>query len=381
MAVPQFIAAAEGFDIYPNGALAGNHPWYVTDATRQGQINSSAGAFGGAALTFPVSGLTASLVSGFEYQFPSTMQMIRGNTTTAGKAAFAVNGWLNVATMSAGSGTLLALGTAGVPGSFYPLLNISNSTSGGTNLQFPTNINSPTSAPYNFNIQLNTQYWIQLAFSFYSASATASSAVLQATYTINGTALQQDIPVTWSADVFTTGQIANRLKFYASNFISYFWDDLVIQSVSGADASWPLGAGVNPTPEAVPSMSARRIYAIPATGNGSVTQWTPSGAQPNWQSATDPTGANFVTASAAAQTDTYKWNAPAISDARCVVVRGTSNRYQNINASYKTSAGSGVTSMLTSNGPSRYIGIAETDGTNPWTTASINAGEFGQTSK
>jgi hypothetical protein len=381
MAVPQFIAAQEGFDIYPNGALAANYPWFVTNAAQQGQINSTAGAFGGCALTFPTSGAGSTLVSGFEYQFPSTMSMIRGNTATAGKGSFAISGWLNISTMSAGSGTLLGLGTAGVPGSFYPLLNVSNSTAGGTNLQFITNINSPTSSPYNFNIQLNTYYWVQLQFSYYSATSTASSAVLQATYTINGAAVQTDIPVTWTADVFSGAQIANRLKFYASNFVSYFWDDLMIQAVSGADTNWPLGAGVNPTPETVPSISARRIYALAATGNGSLTQMTPSGAQPNWQSATDTTGANYVLATAIGQTDTYKWNAPAMSDVRAVSIRGNSNRYQNLNGSFKTSAGGTLTQMATNNGASRYIGIAETDGTNAWTTASINAAEFGQSSK
>jgi hypothetical protein len=309
------------------------------------------------------------------------MSMIRGSTASAGKGAFAINGWLNVNTMSAGSGTLLALGTAGVPGSYYPLLNISNTTSGGTNLQFVTNINTPTSAPYNFNIQLNTYYWIQMQFAYYSTSSTASSAVLLASYSINGANLLTDQAVTWGSDAFSGTQIANRLKFYASNFISYFWDDLVIQAVSGADATWPLGAGVNPTPETLPAISARRIYALSATANGSLTQFTPSGAEPNWQSATDKTGANYVTATAAGQTDTYKWNAPAMSDIRAVTIRGNSNRYQNLTGSFKTSSAGTLTQMNTNNGPSLYIGVAETDGTNAWTTASINAAEFGQTSR
>ncbi|MDN3123399.1 hypothetical protein P0E82_13835, partial [Enterococcus faecalis] len=69
------------------------------------------------------------------------------------------------------------------------------------------------------------------------------------------------------------------------------------------------------------------------------------------------------------------------SDVRAVVMRGNSNRYQNIQGSFKTSSSSGVTQMTTANGPSRYIAVAETDGTNPWTTASLTAGEFGQTSR
>lgn len=380
MAVPQFIAAAEGFDIYSSGSIPGSYPWFVINSTLQGQINASAGAFGGAALTFPTTGAGSTLATGFEYQFPSTLSMIRGNTANGGKGVFAINGWLNINTMNTGSGTLLGLGIAGVPGSVYPLLNVSNTSAGGTNLQFVTNINSPTSSPYNFNIQLNTYYWVQLQFSFYSPSATASAAVLTASYSINGTALQTDIPITWSADQFTTGQIANRLKFYCSNFINYFWDDLVIQAVSNADATWPLGAGVNPTPETLPAISARRIYAVTGSANGSLSQWTPSGAEPNWQSAADATGANYVTATATGQTDTYKFVAPTVGDVRAITLRGNSNRYQNVNGSFIPSGGS-LTQMATGNGPSRYIGVAETDGTNAWTTASITAGEFGQTSK
>lgn len=381
MAVAQFIASAEGFDIYGSGNIGANYPWFITDLTRQGQIISSAGAFGGAALTFPQSGLSASLTSGFEYQFPSSMILTRGNTTPNGKGAFAINGWLNINSMTSGSGTLLGLGTAGAPGVVYPLLNISQSASAGLNLQFITNINSPNSAPYNFNIQEDTYYWISMQFAYFSTSASAASAVMLATYTINGTTVQQDIPVTWGGDVFSSTQNANRLKFYASNFISYFWDDLVVQAVSGADLNWPLGAGVNPTPETVPQISARRIFKATASANGSLTQWTPSGAEPNWQSATDPSGTNFVTATDVALTDTYKWTIPAVSDVRGVVIRGNSNRYQNVNGSFKTSAGSSLTQMPTSNGPSRYVGIAENDGTNAWTQASIAAAEFGQTSK
>lgn len=381
MAVAQFLAGAEGFDIYPTGNIAASYPWFVTDATRQGQINTSAGAFGGSALTFPMTGLSGTLASGFEYQFPTSMVMTRGNTAAGGKGAFSINGWLNIGSMTTGSGTLIGLGTSSASGVVYPLLNVMQSSSAGTNLQFITNINSPTSAPYNFNIQLNTYYWVSLQFAYYSTSASQSSAVLQATYTINGTTVQQDIPVTWGGDVFTIAQLANRIKFYSSNFITWYMDDMVIQAVSNADLNWPLSGGVNPTPETLPQITARRIYTATASSNGSLSQWTPSGAEPNWQSATDSSGANYVTATDVALTDTYKWSAPSVADVRGVVVRGGSNRYQNVTGSFKTSSGATLTQMPTSNGPSRFIGIAENDGTNAWTQASIAAGEFGQTSK
>jgi hypothetical protein len=377
----QFVAGQESFDIYSSGSLAASFPWFITNTALNAQINTTAGAFGGGAITLPTSGAPSSLTSGTEYQFLSTMQMIRGNTAAGGQGAFAINGWLNVDTMSAGSGTLLGIGSSSNTGVAFPLLNISQSTTSGLNLQFITNISTPTSAPYNFNIQLNTYYWITMAFAFYSTSTTASTGTMYATYTINGATVLQDQAITWSSDIFTTGQIMNRLKFYGSNFISYFWDDIMVQAVSSADTIWPVAGGSYPTAETVPNIPARRLYAIPATGNGSVDQWTVSGTEPNWQSATDPTGANYITATAVGQTDTYKWNCPAVSDVRVVSLRGNSNRYGNVEGTFKTSSTSGQTNMTTNYGPSRYISFAETDGTNPWTQATINAGEFGQTSR
>jgi hypothetical protein len=375
----QFVSGGAGFDIYPAGALASNFPWSITNSSLAGTINATAGAFGGCALTFPETGV--SLASGFAYQFMSSMNMVRGNTAAGGSGAFAVNLWLNVNTISPGSGTLLSLGSSSNTAVSYPLLNISNSSSGGTNLQFITNINNPTSSPYSFTIQTDTYYWIQLQFAYYSTTSSASSGVLLATYSINNVAIQSAIPITWGSDVFTAGQVANQLKFYTANFLQYFVDDMVIQTVSSADTIWPLGAGVDPVPSTLPAMTARRIYAIPASGAGSDTQWTPSGGEPNWQSATDTTGANFVTATAVAQTDTYKWNAPTMTDVRALIAQGNANRYANITGSFKTSSGGSLVQMETINGPSRYVSVTETDGTNPWTTTSINAGEFGQTSR
>jgi hypothetical protein len=375
-----FVAAVEGFDIYPNGTLPANYPWFITDSTKAAQINLTAGAFGGAALTFPTTGAGSTLSSGTEYQFPSTMRMIRG-TTNGNMGVFSVNMWLNINTMTTGSGTLLSMGTAGIPGSIMPLLNVSQSSSAGVNLQFVTNVNSPTSSPFNFNVQLNTYYWIQLQYAYYSTGAAATTGVLLGSFSVNGTSFLTDQPITWSADVFAAGQVMNRMKFGASNFISYFIDDMVIQAVSNSDANWPLGAGVNPTPESIPAMSARRVFVGTATANGSLTQLTPSGSEPNWQSATDPTGDNFVTATAAGQTDTYKWTAPALSDVRAVVVKGNSNRYSNLQGSFKTSSGGSLVQMNTNFGPSRYVSISENDGANAWTQTSIEAGEFGETSR
>lgn len=374
----QYVVAAEGFDIYPSGTLAANYPWYVTNTTLAGQINLGAGAFGGAALTFPTSGAPSTSTSGFEYQFPSTLQQVQGGTVASGNAgAFSFSGWLNVTSMTANTaGTLIALGSSSGGSAAQPLLNISNATNSGLNLQFVTNANNPTSVPYNFNIQFNTQYWIQIQLAWYATSATVS--VMRASFSVNSVQVQTDVPVTWNSNNFASGQIIDRIKFYASNFETHLFDDMVIQAVSGADARWPLAAGTNPTPELIPAMPPRRIYAVPATGAGSSTQWTPSGSEPNWQSATDSTGNNYVTAQASGLLDTYKWNCPAVTDVRAVVLRGSSNRYQNVNGAFKTSSTSSVTTIPTNSNASRHISVSETiDGSAAWTQTSINAAEFG----
>lgn len=374
----QYLVAAEGFDIYTSGTIAANYPWYVTNTSLAGQINASGGAFGGGALTFPATGSPSTSTSGFEYQFPSTLQQVQGGTVATGNSGvFSFSGWINVTSMTANTaGTLFGIGSSTGGSAVQPLLNISNANSSGLNLQFVTNANNSTSVPYNYNIQFNTYYWIQIQIAWYATSATVS--VMRASFSVNGAQVQTDIPMTWNSNNFAAGQILNRVKFYASNFVTYFIDDMVIQAVSGADSRWPLAAGTNPTPELIPAMPPRRIYAVPATGAGSSTQWTPSGSEPNWQSATDATGTNFVTAQASGLLDTYKWNCPAVTDVRAVVLRGSSNRYQNVNGAFKTNSTSSVTTIPTNSNASRHISVSETiDGTNAWTQTSINAAEFG----
>lgn len=381
----EYISGAEGFDIYSAGTLANNgFPWAVMNATLAPQILALQGAFGGNALTFPTSGAPSSLTLGSTYTFQSTMSPIRGKTSGGGSGAFAINFWLYVSSMTdATSGTLLGLGSSANIALTLPLLNISKSSTAGLNLQFTTNVNSPSSSPINYQIQLQSWYWVSISFAYYSTSTTASTGTFYTSVSVNNSPVITDTQMTWNTDVFSSGQIANLLQFYGSSNISYYLDDLIIQSVSSADSSWPVASGSYPTPETIPNLPSRRIWAIQATGAGSNSQWTPSGSEPNWQSATDPTGTNYVTATDTGQVDTYVWNCPAINDVNAVVMRGNTSRYQNVTAVECDTLGSTPKPMkLTYNGPSGYISISETNSTGAaWTTSTINGAEFGQTSK
>lgn len=382
----QLLAGAEGFDIYPAGSLANaGYPWTVLNAGLPPSINTTAGNYGGGALYLPCSSFgSAVFTPGAAYSFLSSMQPLRGNVAGNGSGAFALNMWLNVTSMNTGSGTLLGLGSSQSPGVVYPLLNISQSATSGLSLQFVRNVNSPTSTPFNYAIALNTYYWLSISFAFYSPTSTPSSALMYTSVWVNNQQVLVDAPVVWSSDLFAAGMVANQLVFHGSNLLGYFVDDLVMQATSGQDTAWPLAPGQFPTPETIPNMTARHIQLVPVTGNGSLTQMTPSGAQPNWQSATDPTGANYVTANNSGLTDLYKLNAPAMSDVRAMQIRGASNRYQNVQGAYSmVQAGSAFSTMpVTSSNPSEFISWSEQDNNgNAWTPATINAGQFGITSR
>jgi hypothetical protein len=108
---------------------------------------------------------------------------------------------------------------------------------------------------------------------------------------------------------------------------------------------------------------------------------TSDSGEPNYQAATDPTGTKYVAADATNLTDLYKWQLPPVDDIKAVVMRGASTRYQNVQASYKTPTGSITQFKKNVSNPSEYLSVCENDGTDQWTTASIQAAEFGQTSK
>ncbi len=366
-AAPQFLAGAEGFDIYAAGVIGAAFPWYVDNASFAGAITASVGAFGGNALKFAVA---ASNTAGMEYQFPSTMQVMRSLGTAGGSGAFGVCGWISLGTATGTVATdiLMAIGTSALSTELYPLIGQSYSVASGLQLVFPSTVVNLTTTPNVFAVTPNTYYWVGVYFSY------SPTGVMKMTVTINGATVFTDLTITWAADQFVAGQIVNRLKLYSGVVASWMIDDMIIQAVSSADTLYP---GGTPTPETIPQFSPRQISLATATGNGTVNQWAASGAEPNWQSATDPTGVNYVVASAANQSDRYKWTTSA-SDIKAVIYKGKSNRYAQVSpVSYN---GTTQTTMATTNGPSEFIGISENDGTNLWTAASIGSGEFGQIS-
>jgi hypothetical protein len=367
-AIAQFIAGAEGMDIYSAGPIGNAFPWFQTNSAYQGVVTASGGAFGTKSLSFSAA---SSNGSGTEYQFASTMQFLRTLATAGGSGAFGVCGWIEIGTPVAnGTDVLIALGTNAAAGPALPLLGLSNSVGGGLNLLLPSTTASLTNAPHALTVTPGTYVWVGVYFTY------KPTGVLTATMCLAGGVIFKDLPITWSTDIFSAGQVANRLKFYSAVTAPWQLDDLIIHAVSSADAIWPAPTTLNP--EVLPQYTPRQISLATVTGNGTVNQMAPSGSAPNYQSATDPTGNNSVIANAINQSDRYTWSTSA-ADIKAVVYRGASNKYSQL-AAVQAVAGNQVTMPLAIAGPNEFIGISENDGSALWTAASIGAAEFGQTS-
>jgi hypothetical protein len=364
----EFIAGAEGLDIYPAGAIGNAFPWFQTSTTYQGQITQNVGAFNGNALAFAAA---AQNQSGMEYQFASTMQVLRSLAAAGGSGAFGFCGWIEIGTPVAnGTDVLVALGSAAAAGSALPLLGLNHSATTGLNLVLPSTTASLTNAPHYLAVQPGEYVWVGVYFSY------APTGMLKATLCLAGSPIFKDVPVTFGADVFSAVQIANRLKFYSAVAAPWQLDDLIVHAVSSADAAWPAPATLGP--ELIAQFTPRQISLATAVGNGAVTQFTASGNQPNWQSATDPTGANSVVSTAINQTDRYKWTTSA-TDIKAVIYRGASDKYTQLTA-VQAVGGVQADMGVAMSGPNEFIGISEGDGSAAWTADSFRAAEFGQAS-
>lgn len=369
-ATPQFIAGGEGLDIYPAGVLGNTFPWYQTNAAFQGQIVAGAGAFGGNGLSFAAS---ASNVSGMEYQFPSTMQIMRSLATAGGSGAFGVCGWIEIGAPAVQGVTdiLLALGPSVAESEDIPILGLTSSAAAGLNLVLPSTTANLTTNPHLLAVTPNNFLWIGVYFSY------KPTGVLTATLCLAGQAIFQDVSVTFATDIFQAGQLINRLKFYSAVTAPWTIDDFIVHAVSSADAIWP--APTTLSPELIAQFTPREFTLATVVGNGSTDQMTPSGSEPNYQSATDPTGANQVIATTINQTDLYTFSTTA-DDIKGVIYRGQSTKYTQLSAVQQPSGGTQSVMGVTSAGPNEFIGISENDGTNPWTDASFAAAGLGQIS-
>lgn len=369
MATDAFIKAGQGFDIYGAGALANNYPWSVYSNTGAANIVAGNGVYGGKSLE--LTGTSTTNANPLDLAFPSTGKLQR---VTGQSGIITVNTWLSVATAISGltAQSILGLGSSASQGYSYPIVGITTS-SGASNLVFPTVFNQLNNAPFLFPISLASYYFLSLRFAWYNSN-------IFATYYINNVqVLSQQL--TWTGDNFAGSFLVDRLKFYGASTMRTDFDDLVIQSTSNNDTDWPITSG-NPATNSIPLVPPTQIYNVTATGNGDTDQWTTSdnGVTPNWQAATDATGAKYVKASDVNQTDLYTWSAPAgIAGVLGVVYTASSAQALNILPAYKAGSTTGAFHRVQS-GASRVIGISENDGTNPWTSASINAAQFGQES-
>ncbi len=364
---PQFIKAAEGFDIYPAGALTNNYPWSSVNSVNQ-TIAASTGAFGGNALSF-TTGTNLFLA---DYSFPGTGQP-RNAQGTSGVVTW--SGWVNIGTpvAQATAQVLVGLGSLSSPGSsgnVLGLLGLSFSTAAGLSLVFPTTLNALATSPFSFAITANTYYWVTVTIAF------AQALPPKAIYTINGN-IVFNANLAYTADLFAAGALANTIKLARTAIGPWLLDDMVVQSVSDADSNWP-GNPYNPL--YTPQLQPRRISNGVAVGNGPTVQMTPSVSVPNFQAATDPTGGEFVTATDIAQTDLYKWTGTGVTDVSAIVYKGTSNRWTNV-VPQQSVGGVQTPLPLVTSASARFIGITENDGTNKWTATSIAAGFFGQESQ
>lgn len=364
-----FFKAAQGFDIYGAGPVANSYPFNVYSNTGTASIVSAAGAFGGNALE--LYGTSTTLQNMLDLSIPSTAKLQR---TASQSGIVTVSCWVNVSTAINGlnAQTILGLGTSASAGYAYPVLGLTTSA-GSVSLVMPTVFNQLTNAPFLFPIAYGTNYFVSLRFAWYNS-------LMFAAYYINGQPVYSQ-QITWTADNFSGTYLLDRLKFYGASSARIYIDDYLAQLVSNNDSDWPVISG-NPTTNSIPLVPVAQIYPMTATGNGDTDQWTTSdsGATPNWQAATDPTGSKYVRATDSAQTDLYTWTAPGSANGIMgVVYTGTSVQSTNITPQQKVGS-TQATMKRVQTGANRFIGISEDDGTNPWTVASIAAAQFGQES-
>jgi hypothetical protein len=389
MATPNIIKNGVGFDTigYPSGTLATNWPWRIITSASAPSIVTGAGAFSGNALAFNAGSTPAQAAA---YFFPSTGQFMRNSTANTGVYMYGMNFWLNctVAPTSTTALPLVQWSTQASLTSVIPCLGIMNPTSGGLQIAFPSTVASIATSPYTLPISTGTYYWVSCAFVGYP------NGQLFATYTVNGITLQSNVAITYGSDPISTN-ICNAAVFYGGGTTmgQYEIDDLVIQASSGADSDWIPGGGgtstpTSPTMAQFPIMSPRRIYNLPLTSNGSVTQFTTmdGGTTPNWQAASEG-GSAYTQATATGQTDLYKTSAASgisnLTNVIGLVVSSNTNRYLSVEPTERDSSTGTIVQNpgIVSKGVSSFISVQEQNQSGAvWSATTIGNAEFGATS-
>jgi len=377
MAAPQFIVGADGFDRYAAGTLSPVWPWQQINANNQLAIVGGQSVFSSNALGIPA---YSTNTCGWAFQVPTTLSFLRNKSIAGGSGAFGWCGYVQIGNIAtAGTDLLLAMSSASNVGATVPLLGQTYSTAHGLNLAFPTQVAGigSTNNPLLYAVNPNTWYWVGVYFSYQPTGK------LTATYCINGKPIWTDVTVTWLTDILAAGQFLNTLKVYNGTLAEWYMDDMILHAVSSADANWPAPTPL--LPEVLPQFLPRQITLAQAVATLSNNGFVSMTGEADYAAVSDLTGVNSVafleTATAAAGSEVYTWNAQPHPNVNAVVYRAVASNPSAIAA--VQSVGGVQTNMTdTTVGGSAtggVAGVSENDGTNYWTQASIAAAGFGQT--
>lgn len=358
----KFVTGINGFDNLATGVLQSQGFWIQKDSVAGPEIASS-GVFGGNRLSFTNNGVANAVK--LERLVPPAMQLQRSNANPGGTGIFSISFWFEPGTDATAMVPIVAVGDGT---NAYNLLGYANVGNGV--LYFPSNFNNLADNPITFAMQDSTPVWLTLTFAYWP------SARIVASYTINTYFRKSDFQLNWTSDALTGGGYVDRFKFYQGSY-DYSIDDLVIQTVVSNNPNWPVASGNNPAPGDIGILTPRRIYTGAATGNGAVDEWEPSSGA-NYQAATS-TDDYVLTDNTTVARDLYQWavdsgatgiNALQLSGKATVpsLVQAIASNNGTIGA---------IRNLDTQKAPQAFEAVAETDGTNPWTAASINAAQFG----
>lgn len=357
-----FIRGINGFDNEPTGVLQTKKFWVQRDSVAGASIGSG-GVFGGNSLQFTNNGLASAVT--LERLIPQILQLQRNNSAPGGTGIFAASFWFIPGTTQISNTPILSIGDAT---SKYDLLGYGNSGNGV--LYFPSNFNNIQDNPVVFNLPNASPVWITVSFAYWPTGNVFAS------YSINNYFRKSNFQLSWNSDVLTGGGYVDRFKFSQGSY-EYTIDDLVLQAVISSDPNWPVSVGDNPQPANIGHLGPQRIDTATATANGAVTSWEPSSGS-NYQAATG-SSSYVLTDSEANGVDLYQWQVRSdAADIKAVQISGVATMPAMVTsiASNDGTVGA-IRNLSTDYAPQGFESVAETDGTNPWTAANINAAQFG----
>lgn len=368
MATPLFIKDTFGMEADSVGILAQNYPVFTPNATYTPQITAGTGKFSGQGLSVNRAP-SATFAVGMQREFASTGRIT--NAVTAGAAAnaekslFQWSGWvqLNTVATTLAATPIISLTSGALANTVnLPLFGVLNNGTVGLNLVFPTNYSSFATSPVLVAVQTGLYYFVSVR-----VSGAVATNTLQTTVIVSGANIRDNQATTFSSNIFTTN-VVNRWQVHGSTSVTYTLDDVSMQEVDGTSSLWPAGftTGVANLPALgandMPLMPPVRSWLRPLDSNGSVNQWTPSSAIPNYQAAASST--EFVQATDSGQVDLYKFDpttSPALTGVKAVQITETSAKFLSVNPQLKYAAADATTTNfdVVSKGTQRIIAVKE----------------------